>query len=433
MRRPSVLFINRVYPPVHGATGRILRDLARSFAREGWQVTVITTGPKALVERDGAVKVIRLKGAEKPERLWLYIWIWIKMLVAALRLPATHLLVTMTDPPMLVVVGAFVRWVKKNRHIHWCQDLYPDILPSLGVRVPGFVLAGLRGLSRWAMRRADKVIVIGRCVARNLSCDGFDPKQITVIPNWPDFELVRPEGRRDFNGHAIEERFLAVRAANDDGASGDGSPADAEEPLYREYGEQVKYGPKFRVLYAGNIGRVHPVDTIMAAAELLNQDEESDIEFVFVGGGPRYDEIAAQRSKRHLDNVRLLPFQPANRLKELMESGDVHLISMKDNAAGMVVPSKLYSALAAQRPCVFVGPAQSEVAKVITDFKAGSVLAQGQPEALAEEIRQLRFDSEKWFKSHEGAMSASQVFVPRESINAWIERAWTVVEPDMRS
>jgi colanic acid biosynthesis glycosyl transferase WcaI len=410
--------MNRVYPPVRGATGRVLRDLARSFAREGWQVTVITTGPEALVERDGAVKVIRIKAPVRPANMFSYLWIWVRMMVEALKLPATHLLVTMTDPPLLVVVGAIVKRFKKNRHIHWCQDLYPDVLPSLGVRTPGFALKALLGLSRRGMKSADKVIVIGRCVARHLSCDGFDPKQITVIPNWPDFELLRPEGKRDFNGY------------KESGAANDVDEAQARAS--RDYVEQVKYGPKFRVLYAGNIGRAHPIETIMAAAEQINADENSDIEFVFVGDGPNYDEIAAQRSKKHLDNIRLLPFQPLNRLKELMESGDVHLISMKEDVAGMVVPSKLYSALAAHRPCVFVGPAHSEVAKVITDFKAGSVIAQGQAEALANEVRQLRLDSDKWFKAHSGAVSAAQVFVPRESINAWIERAWTVVEPDMR-
>ena len=64
MRRPTILFMNRVYPPVRGATGRVLRDLAKSFAREGWHVTIITTGPKASKERDGGIRIIRVKALE---------------------------------------------------------------------------------------------------------------------------------------------------------------------------------------------------------------------------------------------------------------------------------------------------------------------------------------------------------------------------------
>lgn len=406
MRRPSVLFLNRVYPPYRGATGRVLRDLARSFARAGWQVTVITTGPKASNERDGAVRVIRLKGPEKPRNLFVYGWIWLKLLLAALRLPKTHLVVTLTDPPFLVLAGQILKFFKKNRHMHWCQDLYPDVFPALGTKIPGFLFNFFRAISRKAMKRADKVIVIGRCMARHLSHDGFDPKQITVIPNWPDAELEKPPR---------EENLTAA-------------PMSTEG--FRAHEDQHKHGPRFRVLYAGNIGRAHPVETILGAAEILNETNP-DVEFVFVGDGPRHDYINHERSKRHLENIRLLPYQPASRLKELMESGDVHLVSMHQQAAGLIVPVKMYSAIAVHRPCVLVGPTQSETAKVIEDFKAGAVVAQGDVNGLAEIVRQMRENSEQWFAAYEGAKAAAEVFVPQQPINAWIERAWSVVEQDV--
>ena len=407
MRRPSILFLNRVYPPARGAPGRVLRDLARSFAREGWQVTVITTGPKSLSERDGAVRVIRVKGAQSPNGAFGFFWIWLKLLWAALRLPKTHLVVTLTDPPFLAVAGKLISRFKKNRHIHWCQDLYPDLFPALGTNVPEFMMDFLKNRMRNAMKQADKVIVIGRCMARHLSFDGFDPKQITVIPNWTDSELVQP--------------------ASEDGSLHMNVP---EPESYRSYDEQRKHGPKFRVLYAGNIGRAHPIDTILKAAEILNESHD-DVEFVFVGDGPRHEIINHERSRRHLDNIRLLPYQPVSRLKDLMESGDVHLVSMDEQAAGMLVPVKLYSALAVHRPCVFIGPSHSEAAKILHDFNAGVVCAQGDVQALVKHISQYRENSKKWFADYEGAKAASAVFVPKESINAWIERAWAVVDQDV--
>jgi glycosyltransferase involved in cell wall biosynthesis len=385
-----------------------LRDLARSFARAGWQVTVITTGPKAMSERDGAVRVIRVKGSEKPGGALSYGCIFMKLLWAALRLPKTDVVVTLTDPPFLAIAGRVTSRFKKNRHIHWCQDLYPDVFPALGYKYPAFLMAFLKKQVRGAMKRADKVVVIGRCMARHLSRDGFDPKQISVIPNWPDMELVSPPG---------EEGLAPLRVSAIEG--------------YRAYEEQRKHGPKFRVLYAGNIGRAHPVETILAAAEILNESHP-DIEFVFVGDGPRHNFINQERSRRNLENIRLLPYQPASRLKDLMESGDVHLISMHEAAAGMIVPVKLYSALSVHRPCILVGPSACETAKVIEDFKAGSVVPQGEVKRLAEDIRQLRENSDKWFTAYEGAMAASEVFVPQDAIDAWIERAWGVVDQDLK-
>ena len=412
MRRPSVLFINRVYPPVRGATGRVLRDLAHSFVRKGWQVSVVTTGIKASKEFDNGVRVIRIKGAAKPSNVFSYCLIWLKMLVIALRLPKTHLLVTMSDPPFLLLVGQIVKRFKGCRHINWCHDLYPDIFPAINVRLPVFIMKLLRSLARNAMCNADKVIVIGRCMARRLAYDGVNSKNITMIPNWPNFELMQASvSKNSFNDIAHESLHV------------DGS---------KSYEEQLKDSPKFRVLYAGNIGLVHPIDSILDAAEILN-NEQPDIEFVFVGDGARFDEIVLERSRRNLDNIRLLPFQPFSRLKELMESGDVHLISLKESASGMSVPSKLYSAFAVGRPCIFIGSAESEAAKVITDYKAGMVVPQGNPQLLAESIKQYRLSGEDWFAAHNGAMSAGKVFVPENAIDAWIERAYSIVEPDLKS
>lgn len=417
MRRPSVIFMNRIYPPAHGASGRVLRDLARSFAREGWQVTVITTAEDKIRDRDGGIRVIRVKANQNPRGILAYFWILFKMLFVALRQPPSHLLVTMSDPPLMIVAGQIIKKFKKCRHINWCHDLYPDILPALGVKLPEFILEFFKYRVRDAMAHADKVIVVGRCMGKHLALDGMDPKHITVIPNWPDFELARPRTANGVNGHAFVHNLT----------NGNGHVNGYKPPE-----EQLRGGPKFRVLYAGNIGLAHPIDTILEAAEMLNEDYP-EIEFVFVGDGPRYDELAKERSQRRLDNIRLLPYQPLSRLREIMESGDVHLVSIKEEAAGYLVPCKLYSALAVARPSIFIGPAQSETAKVITDFEAGFVVPQGDAQELATQILKFRNDGDEWYKAHDGAAAAGEIFVPRESINAWIERAWSVVEPDLRA
>lgn len=406
MRKPSVLFLNRTYPPFRGATGRLLRDLARSMAREGWQVTVITTGPASGEDYDGAVRVIRIRAAEKPGGAFSFFRIWALMLKTALRQDRPDLLVTMTDPPMLAVIGRIVSTARRTRHLHWCQDLYPDVLPALGIKLPGFVMKALQRLSRGALKRADRVIVIGRCMAGRLGGGGIDLPRITVIPNWPDAELTFPLPREGFNGASLP----------------DGEVYDEVLNGYRSHGEQVKHGPKFRVLYAGNIGRAHPIDTIMDAAEILGESHP-EIEFVFVGDGPRHNLVARQRAQRHLDNIRLIPYQPASRLKDLMESGDVHLVSMEETARGTIVPSKLYAALAVHRPCIFLGPDRCEAAQVIEDFGCGAVIAQGDAEGLAEQIRQLRLSSDAWFAAHRGAAAASRMFTPGAAIHAWIDRA----------
>jgi len=415
MRKPTILMMNRVYPPVRGASGRILRDMARGFARDGWQVTVITSGPRALNERDGAVRVIRVKSSGR-EHIFSYMLVWIKMLFAAFKLPATEIVVTMSDPPLLALVGGLIKLFKKNKHIHWVQDVYPDLFPVIGVKFPVFLLKIMRRLVHRSMMAADKVVVIGRCMARRLAHGGIAPRQIAVIPNWPDIELSQDDGGDDNSAFEEVERAIANsgRAEN-----------------YRRHDAQLKTGPRFRVLYAGNIGRIHPIGVVLDAARIL-QNQHPEIEFLFVGDGPKYDAITRAKAQEHLDNVRLLPYQPPARLKALMESGDVHLISMEEGAVGMSVPSKLYSGIAAHRPCIFIGPRASESAKVIDDYKIGQIIEHGQAEQLADAIRAYRLDGDKWYAAHQNAAKAAAVFVPSASIHAFIERAWALVggKPD---
>jgi colanic acid biosynthesis glycosyl transferase WcaI len=404
MRKPTVLFINRVYPPARGATGRVLRDLAQAFARDGWAVTVLTSGSRAGEMRDGNIRVLRLK-SKGGKTLFAYAMIWLRLFFAALRLPRHQLVVTLTDPPLLVVAGNIVSRLMGAKHIHWCHDLYPDILPIVGLKPPAAVMNFLRSLSRRAMKSCDRVVVVGRCMARHLTMTGMDMTKVTVIPNWTDQELV-----------AINKSADPIRlskAANDHPVT---------EQLIREKPFFVDMEPKFRVLYAGNLGRAHPIATIVEAATLL-QASNPEIEFVFVGDGPGFDRIAQERSRRELDNIRLLPHQPPSRLKGLMESGDVHLVSMKHEAAGMLVPSKMYAALAAGRPCIFVGPEQSEPARVLSEYHAGTIVAQGDASGLAQAILRYRLDSETWFRAFEGATRAGQDFGPEGSIQTWLQRA----------
>ncbi len=464
MAKPSVLFINRVYPPVKGATGRVLRDLAHGFARDGWDVTVLSTGSKTGEAKDGPIKLKLLKTIPH-QTAFAYFVLWLRFLMAALFMKRFDMVVTLTDPPLLVAAGRIIARFKKSTHIHWCHDLYPDILPVLGLKLPLPIMNFLKRSSRRAMKSCNRVVVIGRCMAKHLSFSGLDMTKVTIIPNWPDFELsgksaadVALGAERTTEGTTANAKSpqsspsqpkitvatpikvqspananasLSTPSAHNSTSSTSLSDAaqshtashiassaapNAARPFF------VDDSPKFRVLYSGNLGRAHPISTIIEAASLL-LPHHPEIEFVFVGDGLGFDRIAHERARRGLDNIRLLPAQPLSRLKDLMESGDVHLISMSHEAAGMLVPSKLYAALAAGRPCILIGPEQTETARVIRDYGAGAIVEQGNPRKLAEEILALRMNGDNWFAAMSGAKRAGQDYAPTRAISSWLKNA----------
>lgn len=404
-QKPSVLLINRVYPPARGASGRVLRDLAREMARAGWQVSVLTTGEKTFTEKDGGITVHRVSAPLNPRGVISYSRVLWKLFRGAMKQPRADLVVTLTDPPLLVTIGR--RFAKKKRcsHLHWCQDIYPDLFPSIGVKMPDFVLRSLSRVARRSMNKSGKVIAVGRCMARHLAHTGVETGRISVVTNWPDSELVDPNRKFVRNDHRIQDNVPMARPP---------------ESLLRDD------SPRFRVLYAGNIGRAHPIKTILEAAEHLSIHPE--IEFVFVGEGPQHERLAQERARRGLQNIKLLPYQPASCLKDLMESGDVHLISMRDDAAGLLVPCKFYSAIAAARPTIYVGPADTEIGRMIRDYGCGAILPQGDGKTLAQAILYFRNDSDAWFHAQQGAEAAAADCRPVKSILSIMKEAETTIQ-----
>ena len=190
---PSILFLNRVYPPADGATGQLLAELAPELVRRGHRVTVVTsqTGAGSVSsETVDGVRVERVTGlpftrASHWRRALSYLSLYPALLWRALRLPRADVLVTLTDPPLLLVLGVILKTLKGSRHVHWAQDIYPELAEEMGVLSKnGMIARALRWVSTAGLRHADRVIAVGRCMKARLVQRGLAPSAIDVIPNW---------------------------------------------------------------------------------------------------------------------------------------------------------------------------------------------------------------------------------------------------------
>jgi glycosyltransferase involved in cell wall biosynthesis len=146
--------------------------------------------------------------------------------------------------------------------------------------------------------------------------------------------------------------------------------------------ERLGWSGKFIALYSGNLGLAHDFETLMGAAKRLGSD---GIELVFAGEGPRLDEV--RRLTAGLPCVSFLPPQPKQNLSVFLAAADVHLVTMRAGLEGLVVPSKAYGAMASRKPLIFVGPAGSEIARVIDETGAGTAVRNGDAEALVSALR----------------------------------------------
>lgn len=347
---PSALFLNRVFPPDPGATGRLLTDLAGRMAALGWRVTVVADGdgpsdapPGVAVRRAGGPGVA---GAASRRAYGACL---ARLTAAALGLPRHDVVVTMTDPPMLALAGPvlaarFGMGGAPVRLFHWCHDLYPALLPVLGRPVPALPL--WNGVMGRALRRYDGVIAIGTCMEARLRALGVPAERLTVLPNWAD-PALRPVVR-------------------------------SENPFRRRHGIPED---RFVALYSGTIGLAHPLDAVVEAARRVPAAL-----FLVIGGGRGAAALERAMGATPPVNLRRLPLEPAERVAESLSAADLHLAALDPRAEGLMVPSKVAAALAVGRPCLFLGPAGSDAARLAL-AGGGTVLPPHDGAALAAAVR----------------------------------------------
>ena len=220
----------------------------------------------------------------------------------------------MTDPPVAGIAGAFIARMSARPFVYNIRDMYPDMAIGGDIVRANSLVARWEQMHRRALREAARVIVLGDDMRDRILAKGVAPERVVVVR---------------------------------DGSSPSGPLPDPGHPAVKE----VRCGFPFVVLHAGNLGFYGAWSTLLQAAEIL-RDENTGL--VFIGDGA--NRKAMQSSVNGSPNVRFLPFRPASEIPHVMAAGDLHIITVKRGLEGVVVPSKLFSTLAAGRPVLVVAP-----------------------------------------------------------------------------
>ena len=366
-----LLFVNQYYWPDHASTAQHLTDLAEHLAGRGHDVHVLcskggykpgTPRPPSREVRNG-VTIHRVAATSLGRRSTLhrmvdYLSFYARAFLLAILLPRFDAVATLTTPPIIGLIGTLLRRLKGSRHVYWSMDLHPDASIALGRISPrNPVVARLAWLSDLVYRRADKVVVLGPYMADRIAAKRVRRDRIATIPVWSRRDEIYPLPRE---GHEL-------RAS-------------------------LGLADKFVAMYSGNLGLAHSFAEMIEAARKLR--DRDDVVFLFVGGGPRLAEVRAAKEAEGLDNVRLMDYFPREQLHASLSVADVHLISMRSEMTGVVVPGKLYGAMASGRPTLFVGPAHCESADTIRQADCGRTVRLGDADGLVEALRSMAADRE---------------------------------------
>lgn len=380
----KILSFNAYYTPEFAASLFLEEDIAEGFAKAGYYNEMYVPVPSRGVSDevrteykekreeyfyDNRLKVVRyslMKEGKNPIlRALRYFFQNYKQYKCGVNAKEIDAIFCGSTPPTQGLVAGFVkkRLSKKNKKyipfVYNLSDVFPDSLVGSGLAKKGGLLWKIgRKIEDKTYRNADKIIVISQDFKRNLLEKGVPEEKIEVVYNWVDSNKIAPVKKED-------------------------------NPLYEEFDINREC---FNVVYAGNLGNAQNVMLLIDAAKKLK--EKKNIRFIIFGSGGMEHELMDEIASNHLDNVKILPLQPVERVPFVYSMGDVCVVACKAGLGGSAMPSKTWSIMACES-AVLANFDEGELMHIIEDNECGMFTKAGDIDAFASAIEQLSQDPKK--------------------------------------
>lgn len=365
-----ILFLSDNFPPEGNAPATRLHEHAIRWVRAGHQVTVITGAPNFpegrlfegyrnrwhQVEGIDGIRVVRVKTYITANEGFLrrtldYMSFMVSGFVAGLFESRPDVVVA-TSPQFFCAIAGWALSVARWRpFVFELRDLWPASIVAVGAMQRSRVIRLLEKIELFLYRRAAAVIAVTQAFRDDLVARGIERDKIHVVINGVDLDRYHPQ------------------------------PRDAE--LAREFGLEGK----FVAGYLGTHGMAHALDKVLAAAALLR--DRRDIAFFFAGAGAARAEVESIVDRQGLDNVRLIPRQPKERMPALWSLCDCTIVPLRNSPVfATVIPSKIFESMGMGVPILMSLP-EGEATAIINATGSGICVPPEAPPALAAAIVRL--------------------------------------------
>jgi colanic acid biosynthesis glycosyl transferase WcaI len=365
--RPTLLVVSQTFVPDPASVGQHMADVAFELARRGHHVRVYASGrgyedPTAIYSRReilNGVDIHRFPFASFgkksiPLRVLGTAAFMIQALFAAIFTPNLSGIFFSTSPPLIGLAMCFVAAFRRVPAIYWAMDLNPDQLIALEKLKPTDPMARLlEAVNRFILNRSALIIALDRFMADRLAARGVPRDKMLVMPPWPHEEHIEAD-------------------------------PNVENPF------RVRHGlvNQFVIMYSGNHSPSNPLTTLLDAAVQLKAI--ANLKFLFVGGGSGKKEVETYIRDHQLTNAISLPYQPLSELKYSLTAADVHIVSLGEGMVGIIHPCKIYGAMSAAKPILFLGPRPSHISDLLDKHQIGFQVSHGDTQAAIKTISRFR-------------------------------------------
>lgn len=385
-----VLFLTQFY---HPEPAKLLSDLTDSLQAAGKEVTVLTGFPNypsgelysgyklKLFQKEeiNGITVVRVPlypyhGKSAIRRIVNYLSFAASAVFLGFWLVPRVDVIHVHHPPL--TIGWSARLLGRLLRVPFTyeiQDMWPETLRASGMLNNRCVLGMLAWYAKRVYRRAAAIRVISPGFRKNLIDKGVPSEKIHVISNWVDVDFYRP------------------------------MEPDAE------LAQSLGLTNRFNIMFAGTLGIAQELDTVLDAAELLQ--ESPDVQFVLVGDGADAERLRKAAQDRHLRNVKFLGRFPPREMPELYALSDVLLVHLRDDPLFRItIPHKVFSCMASGKPVL--AAMEGDAADVVQSAEAGLLCPNSDPRAMADTI--LRFHamspSERQMLGNNGRRAACETY-----------------------
>lgn len=374
----KILFFAQHYSPEEGGGASLATDLSIDLIKKGCQVTFVTAAPSYPYgrvfkgyknflfkrETNNGVEVIRTWSFISSSRsFWSriinYATFSVSAFIVGLFLKKPDIIFSYSPP---LPLGITAWWLSGLWNIPWIlrvEDLYPDTAISSGILKNQTAITILKFLEKILYNHASHISLISEEFRRNLVNKGVKNEKLSVTPIWSDPDKFRPMEKN-------------TQFRHDQGLMG-----------------------KFILLYSGNLGQTSAIEDIIETAKILK--EKPEFVFLIIGEGIKKKYVSQQIEACSLRNTLLLPFQPLDKLPEILSTADVGIVTINSESAHYSLPSKIYNIMASGRPILAVSPEDSEIARLIIETGCGINISPGNPQVLAETIEKMPHDNKSLF------------------------------------
>ena len=377
-----------------------INDISFELVKEGHEVTVLTGLPnypsgsvdkkykwfKNRKEKICGVNVIRswLLGRGKGiKRLALnYVSFAVAATIKSIFINKEFdvILVYQLSPITMALPGVLLKKLTKKPLVIYCYDLWPESITCAGISTDSKIYSLLLKLSKWIYKNADEIFISSKLFEEYFNNILGIYDNITYLPIYAE---------------SLFENIKSIKSCNDD----------------------------LNLVFAGNIGKMQSVETIIYAANELKADKH--IKFHIVGDGSSRRKCEQLATDMKLDNITFYGQYPISEMVRFYEMADAFLITLKGNKfISYTLPNKVQSYLAAAKP--IIGAINGQTKSVILEANCGFCSPAENYKQLAINISEFAREKDKHFFYGENARmyyeSNFSKIVYMEKLNALLKK-----------